>query len=73
MILQCKSDAMSEKGIDAQQARFLINLKDEHLLLLASRADEITREINGTDVDACLNYLGFKNEEIGSRYGYDNV
>ena len=51
MILQCKSDAMSEKGIDAQQARFLINLKDEHLLLLASRADEITREINGTDVD----------------------
>ena len=47
MMLQCKSDAISGKTLDSEQARFLMDIKDEYLSLLASSADEITREING--------------------------
>ena len=46
MMLQCKSDAISGKTLDSEQARFLMDIKDEYLSLLASSADEITREIN---------------------------
>ena len=45
MMLQCKSDAISGKTL-IQRARFLMDIKDEYLSLLASSADEITREIN---------------------------
>ena len=51
MMLQCKSDAISGKTLDSEQARFLMDIKDEYLSLLASSADEITREINGIGVD----------------------
>ena len=45
MMLQCKSDAISGKTLNSEQARFLMDVKDEYLSLLASSADEITREI----------------------------
>ncbi len=51
MVQQCKSDAISDKGLSAQQAQFLMDVDDEYISLLASTADEITREINGTGVD----------------------
>ena len=51
MMLQCKSDAISGKTLNSEQARFLMDVKDEYLSLLASSADEITREINGVGVD----------------------
>ena len=51
MMLQCKSDAISGKALDSEQARFLMDVGDEYLSLLASSADEITREINGIGVD----------------------
>ena len=51
MVQQCKSDAISGKGLSAQQAQFLMDIDDEYISLLASTADEITREMNGTGVD----------------------
>ena len=51
MMLRCKSDAISGKTLDSEQARFLMDVGDEYLSLLASSADEITREINGIGVD----------------------
>ena len=52
MMLQCKSDAISGKTLNSEQARFLMDIKDEYLSLLASSADEITREINA--LSSCI-------------------
>ena len=50
-IHECKENIFSGIGISTENARMLINTKDDDLKTFAAAANEITREFNGTKVD----------------------
>lgn len=51
IIEECKEKVFAGLGISQEEIKQLMNIPDSHLKKLASAANEITREFNGTKVD----------------------